>query len=97
MCSLNRSPRTSTSGTGVTRAHLEAVLRSLQVGAGGEDVRVIVEDVSEDLVVVIVWDEPIDLPRDGAERQLPQAHVGDKLLPGIDVVGNGLLVARGER
>ena len=79
-------------GHGSDPGQLEVVFRSIQIGTGGEDVRVIVEDVSEDLVVVIVWDEPIDLPRDGAERQLPQAHVGDKLLPGVDVVGDGLLV-----
>ena len=83
-------------GHGSDLGQLEAVASPLQVVAGGEDVGVIAEDVGEDGIVVIVRDEPIDLPFDGAERQLPQAHVRDELLPGIHVVGDGLLVAEAD-
>jgi hypothetical protein len=70
----------------------ETVAGPVQGGAGGEDVGVVAKDVGEDRVVVIVWDEAIDLPFDHAQRQLLQAHVGDELFPGVYVIENGLLV-----
>ena len=56
----------------------------------------IAEDVGEDRIVVIVRDEPVDLSFDFAERQLPQTHVRDELLPGINIVDDGLLVGEAD-
>ena len=93
-CSLSRL------GTHINVRHwrdlceLQAVASPQQGVAGGEDIGVIAKDVCEHRVVVVVGDEPIDLPFDRAQRQLLQPHVSDELLPGIHVVGDSLLVAQ---